>query len=147
LEEGKSMAVVIETLMAEDLELGISPTTKTHPSGGTLNGTQISLSTFSLCAASGYAPVVAWDPGTIASGSQAVKEIDAPGAASGDKVLAALTTLNDTDCAPNGELLISAHVSSDNHVTVILANLTGVAVTVQPGTLSVLVFRHRMGSL
>lgn len=131
------MAVIVETWMAEDLELGIEDTVKTHPTGGSLPGHQISLSTFSLSGAAGEGPAALWEPGVIASGSQATTTIQAPGAVIGDKVLASLTTIG---AVP---LFFSAHVSDDNEVTVVLANFTGVSQTIAEGTLSVLVFRHR----
>jgi len=131
------MAVIIETLMAEDLEYGISPTTKTHPSGGTLNGTQISLSSFSTCGPAGEAFADLWEPGTIAAGSQVSETFDIPGAAPGDKVVWALNSLL---LIP---LIMSAHVSDSNEVTVTLANLTGASQTINEGTVSILVFKHR----
>jgi hypothetical protein len=131
------MAVIIETAMAEDLEYGVNATTKTHPSGGVLNGHQISISSFSIAGPAGEAPAATWAPGTIASGSVASTTIAAPGAALGDKVMADLTSIG------TGALLLSAHVSQANEVTVVLANLTGVSVTVASGTLSVVVFHHR----
>jgi hypothetical protein len=132
------MPVVIETLMGEDLELGILDTTKTHPSGGVLNGTQISLSTFSTVGAGGYGHSKLWTPGTIAAGSQAYTTIDVDGAQIGDKVLAALTTVGDIP------LILSAHVNQENHVMVVLANLTGDPQTIAEGTLTVLAFHHRV---
>jgi hypothetical protein len=135
------MAIIVETIMAEDLELGIAATSKTHPSGGTLNGTQISLSTLSLSGAAGLAPAVAWNPGVILAGSQATTTIAASGAALGDKVLVSLTSLT------TETLLLTAHVSAANQVTVVLANLTGSTQTLNSGTLSALVFRHRVTSV
>ncbi len=131
------MAVIVETWMAEDLEYGIGSTTKTHPSGGVLNGHQISLSSFSTVGPAGEADAAYWTPGTIASGSQASTTIEVAGAAVGDKVLAALTSI--------GALLpiISAHVSAANEVSVVIANLTGASITIDEGILSVLVFHHR----
>lgn len=132
------MAIVVETWMAEDLEYGVQATTKTHPSGGTLNGTQISISSFSTCGAAGYAPAKLWEPGTIAAGGQATTTIDVAGASLGDKVLVDLTTVG------SEALIFSAHVSAANVVTVVLANLTGIAVTIAEGSLSVVVFHHRV---
>jgi hypothetical protein len=131
------MAVIIETLMAEDLEYGVNPTTKTHPSGGVLNGTQISLSSFSTCGPAGEAFADFWTPGTIAAGSQVSETFDIPGAAPGDKVVWALDSIL---LIP---LIMSAHVSANNEVTVTLANLTGVSQTIDEGIVSILVFKHR----
>ena len=36
------MAIIVERIMAQDIELGTSTTSKTHPGGGTLNGHQVS---------------------------------------------------------------------------------------------------------
>lgn len=132
------MAVTIETWMAQDLELGTSTTVKTHPAGGSLNGHQISLSTFSLAGASGTATTATWTPATpIANGDQVSTTITVPGAAYGDKVLASFTGMAGV------ALMISAHVSAANTVTVIVANMSGAALAVASGTLSVLVFRTR----
>lgn len=132
------MAVIVETLMAQDLELGTGTTVKTHPAGGTLNGHQISLSTFSLAGASGTATSASWTPSslTIVTGDQVSTTITVPGALPGDKVLASFTGMTSA-------LMISAHVSSANTVTVIVANMSGSTLTVAAGILSVLVFRTR----
>jgi hypothetical protein len=133
------MAVIIETLMAEDLEYGILPTTKTHPSGGVLNGTQISISSFASGGPAGEATVVDWTPGTIAAGSQVSTTVAVPDAEVIDKVMVGLTSIGTVP------LVVSAHVSDTNEVTVVLANLTGASQTIGLGVLSVLVFRHRTG--
>lgn len=133
------MAVIVETWMAEDLEYGVEATTKTHPSGGTLNGTQISISSLSTCGPAGYAPAKLWTPGTVAAGAQVTEMLDAPGAAVGDKVLAALDSLVDP-------LILVGCVLAPNEVTVILANLTGASVTVSEGTLSAVVLHHRIAT-
>jgi hypothetical protein len=130
------MAIIVETWMGEDLDLGVGPTTHTHPSGGTLNGNKVNIGTFSHAGAAAGCPAKLWEPGTIASGSQATTTIEAPGAALGDKVLVALTTIGAE------ALILSAHVSAANEVTVVLANLTGVSKTIAEGTLSVATFSH-----
>lgn len=134
------MAVIIETLMGEDLDLGILPTTKTHPSGGTLPGTQISLSTFALGGAAGQASAALWTPGTVVAGGQVTTTIAVSGAALGDMVLLSLTSLGTVP------LLLTGHVSDDNAVTVVLANLTGASQTIAQGTLAALVFRVRVAT-
>jgi hypothetical protein len=133
-----------ERLVQEDLDCGNSTTTKRNPGGGTLTATQVSLSTF----ARGQADVVAtWAPGTIASQAQASTTITVPEATAGDKVLASLTTLTTAAC------IISAHVSAADTVTVVIANLSGAAVTINTdgdgatGTLSVLVFAHPLSTV
>jgi hypothetical protein len=123
-----------ERLVEEDLDCGDSTATKRNPGGGTLSGTQVSLSTFSL----GQNEVTAtWAPGLIANQAQATTTITVTGARAGDKVLASLTTLT------TAALLISAHVSANDTVTVVIANLSGASATLASGTLSVLVFAHR----
>jgi hypothetical protein len=131
------MAVIIETLMGEDLEYGTDETTKTHPSGGTLNGHQINIGSFSHAGPAGDCPAKLWTPGVIAAGAQATTTIDTPGAAIGDKVLASLTSVGALT------LILAAHVSANNVVTVVLANFTGVSQTIAEGTLSVVTFSHR----
>ena len=130
------MAVIIERLMAEDLDLGTQDTTKTHQGGGTLNGHQISLSSFSTVGAAGQATTKAWTPGTVANASQATTTVAVNGATQGDKVSVSLSSLVDP-------LVLTGVVTAAGVVTVILANLTGGPVTVGAGTLSVLVFKHR----
>jgi hypothetical protein len=127
-----------ERLVEEDLDCGDSTATKRNPGGGTLSGTQVSLSTFSL----GQNEVTAtWQPGTagvIANQSSSSTTITVTGARAGDKVLASLTTLT------TAAFSISAHVSANDTVTVVISNLTGSSTpTIASGTLSVLVFAHR----
>lgn len=131
------MAIIVETWMGEDLELGVGETTKTHPTGGTLNGNRINIGTFSHAGPAGDCPADLWTPGVIAAGSQATVTIQAPGAELGDKVLASLTSIGAL------AMILSAHVSDSNEVTVVLANLTGVSQTIAEGTLSVVTFSHR----
>jgi len=125
-----------ERLVQEDIDTGDSTTTKRNPGGGTLTATQVSLSSF----ARGQIEATAtWQPGTagvIASQSSSSTTITVAGAAAGDKVLASLTTLT------TAALIISAHVSAANTVTVVIANLSGSNVTIADGELSVLVFAH-----
>lgn len=128
---------MLETLASEDLELGINATTKTHAGGGTLNGTQISLSTFSLAGASGTATTATWDPASVAVGGSTSTTVTVVGAAVGDKVLVSLDTMGAND------LMISAHVQATNVVRVVLFNPSSAAVDVTSGTVSVLVFRTR----
>ena len=134
------MSVTVETWAAQDLELGVSTTAKTHPACGTLNCHQISLSTFSLAGASGTAATTEWTPATpIIHGNQVSTTITVPGASLllNDKVLASFEGMG------SGALMISAHVSAANTVTVVVANMSGGNLAVASGTLSVLVFRTR----
>lgn len=131
------MPVAVETWMGEDLELGTDDTSKTHPSGGVLPGTQISLTTFSLAGADGHATTATWEPGEIAIGAVASTTVTVQGAQVGDKVVWS------HDALGADALIKSEHVSAANTVTLVLANLTASAVTVASGTVSVLVFRVR----
>jgi len=133
------MAVIVETLMAQDLEFGVSTTSKTHPAGGTLNGHQISLSTLSTVGASGVAASKTWDLSTVGVdiGGYATTTIDVPGAEFGDMVIPSLTTL-----ATNA-VLISGHVSEANIVRVVVFNPTAAKVYPASGTLRVLAFKYR----
>jgi hypothetical protein len=131
------MPIIVETIAGEDLDLGVSSTTKTHAGGGTLNATKISLSTFSLAGAAGLAPTSTWDPGSVAVGGSTSTSISVPGAAIGDKVLPSLSTMLAND------IMISAHVSASDTVRVVLFNPSSAAIDLASGTLSLLVFHHR----
>jgi hypothetical protein len=130
------MAIIVESWMGEDLDLGVGATSKTHASGGTLPGHQISLSTFSVAGASGNASSAVWDPGTIANGGSESTTIDVPGAALGDFAIASFSL----DLQGLGT---HAYVSAPNVVTVLLMNLSGGVVNLSSGTLKVLVFETR----
>ena len=124
-----------ERLVQEDIDTGVDPTTKRNPGGGTLAATQVSLSTFAIGQAEA---TTSWDPGTVANQSYAAKSLTVTGARAGDKVLPSLTTLTTQN------VTISAHVSANDTVTVVINNLSGSnAVITAGGTLSVLVFTHR----
>lgn len=130
------MAIVIETLMAEDLEYGTGNTSKTHAGGGVLNGHQISLSSLSTVGPAGVSASAVWDPSTVANGASVSTTINVAGAALGDFVLASFS-LN---------LLLAtltAYVSAPNVVTVVLANLSGGVLDLASGSLRVLVFKTR----
>lgn len=133
------MAVIVETLMAQDLELGTGTTSKTHPAGGTLNGHQISLSTLSVVGASGVANSKTWDLSTsgVDIGGYVSTTLEVPGAAVGDMVLVSLDTLSTSAC------LITAHISDLNTVTVVIYNPTASKVYPASGTLRALVFKYR----
>ena len=128
--------IIVETAMAQDLELGTGTTSKTHPSGGVLNGHQISLSTFSTVGADGSSPTATWDPSSVASGSQTSTTVTVTGAALGDFVLASFSL------SLQGLNLWGA-VTAANTVTVYLSNLTGSAVNLASGTIKVAVFSTR----
>lgn len=128
--------IVVETAMAEDLEYGTGTTSKTHASGGVLNGHQISLSSFSTAGPAGVAPSVVWDPGTVANGASVNTTVPVPGAALGDFAAATFSL------SLQGATL-TAYVSALNVVTVVLANLSGGALDLASGTIRVLVFKSR----
>lgn len=131
------MAIIVETLCAEDLDLGVSSTTKTHAGGGTLNGTEISLSTLSIAGAAGYATTATWDPGSVAVGGSTSTSVSVPGAVVGDKVHVSHSSLGAND------IMISGHVSAADTVRVVLFNPSAAAIDLASGTLSILVFHHR----
>jgi hypothetical protein len=130
------MAIVVETSMAQDLDLGVGTTSKTHQSGGTLSGHQISLSTFSTKGASGEADTTAWAPGSIGSASKAEVDVTVQGAALGDMVQASF----DKDLQGCG---FSAYVSAANTVTAVINNNTGASKSIASGNLKVLVYKTR----
>lgn len=130
------MAVIVETAMAEDLDLGVGSVSKTHASGGTLPGHQISLSTFSLAGAAGVAATATWDPAEVANGGSVSTTVTVNGAALGNfAMVSANVDLQG--------LTPSAYVSSTNTVTVVLSNLSGGVVNLSSMTLKVLVFTTR----
>ena len=127
------MSRVYEKLLQEDLNLGVSPATKTNPGGGLLMGTQVGIHSLAV----GRMSVSAvWDPGSVAAGSKVSTTITVPGAALGDFVLRSFSL-------DLQELSFTADVSVDNTVEVVLANLTGVAVDLASGTLRILVLKSR----
>ncbi len=131
------MAIVIESWMGEDLDLGTSDTEHTHQSGGQIPGTKISLTTFSIAGVAGHATVASWEPvDGIAVSAQASTTVTVPGAQIGDLVLVSYTGMG------TSALMISAHVSAADTVTVVLFNNTPNPVT-PSGTLKVLVFGVR----
>lgn len=130
------MAIVVETWMAEDLEFGTGNTSKTHASGGVLNGHQISLSSLSTAGPAGTAPSVVWDPATVANGASVSTTVPVPGAALGDFVLSSFSL--DLQGAT-----MRAYVSAPNVVTIVLSNLSGAPINLASGTVRVLVFKTR----
>jgi hypothetical protein len=122
--------------MAEDLEYGTDTTSKTHASGGVLNGHQISLSSFATVGPAGSAATATWDPATVANGASVSTTVAVSGAALGDFALASFSL----DLAG---ATLTAYVSAANVVTVLLANLSGAELNLSSGTLKVLVFQTR----
>ena len=122
-----------ERLCQEDLNTGIGTTSKRNPGGGTLAATQVGIHTLAV----GQAQVQAvWDPPSVAAGSSVTTTVTVPGAALGDYAHASFSL------SLQG-LQLTAYVSAANTVTVVLGNLTGVAVDLASGTLSVLVLKSR----
>lgn len=131
------MTLKYEPAVGEDLNLGVSTVTVTNPGGGTLNGTQISLSTFSRTGPSAQAIQQAWTPGTIAAGQSVSTTVTVQGSVLGDFVVATFDQIG------TSSLVIGAQVSTAGTVTVVIANPTAVAVTLGAGTLRVLDFLLR----
>lgn len=122
-----------ERLCQEDIDAGVDVTSKRNPGGGTLTATQVGIHTFSV---GQLKTDTTWDPASIASGGSVSTTATVAGAALGDFALASFS-LN------LAGLTLSAYVSATNTVTVVLSNLTGAAVNLTSGTLSVLVFKSR----
>lgn len=126
------MALVYETLVQEDLNVGVGSVTVTAPGGGTQSGTQVGIHSLGV---GQNAETATWAPGAIANGSQASTTIAVSGAAVGDFVLAS------HDKILTSALLLSAHVSAADTVTVVIANFSGGSITPASGTLKVLVLK------
>lgn len=122
-----------DLILQEDLNRGVGTKDRRNPGGGSKTGTQISLSCFARNSA---ATVAAWNPGSIASGSFEAKNVTVAGAALTDHVMVSFS-LDVQD------MQLSGNVTATNTVTVLLQNLTGAAVDLGNGNLSVLVFAVR----
>jgi len=122
-----------ELLAAEDVDWGVDTSTKRNPSGGTLTTTQVGIHSLAV----GQVEVTAtWNPDSIANGSSASTTVTVSGAALGDYAIVSFSL-------DLSGLTLSAYVSAANTVTVVLSNLTGAAVNLASGTVSVLVFKSR----
>lgn len=110
---------------------------KRNPGGGLLSTTQVNLSSLAV----GQLRVSAsWTPNSgsaIANTTSTSTTVSVAGAAKGDFVVAAFSELGTTG------VNLTAHVSADNTVTVVVANLSGASVTLPQGTLYVLVFKGK----
>jgi len=120
-------------LCQEDLDVGVDTTTKRNPGGGTLAATQVGIHTFAVGQAMAS---TTWDPASVSAGSKVSTTVTVSGAALGDFAIASFSL-------DIQELTMTANVSAANTVEVVLANLTGSAVNLASGTLSVLVFKSR----
>jgi hypothetical protein len=77
-----------------------------------------------------------WDPGTLAADGNATSTtVTVTGAVVGDPAFASLTTIGANN------VLVSAHVSSADTVTVVVMNKTGGALDIASGTLNVVVHK------
>lgn len=122
-----------ELLCQQDVDWGTDVTTKRNPGGGTLVATQVGIHSFAV----GQAETTAtWDPDSISNGSSTSTAVTVSGASLGDYAVASFSL------SLQG-LGLSAYVSAANTVTVVLSNLTGAAVNLASGTLSVLVLKSR----
>lgn len=122
-----------ERLVQEDMEFGTSTTTKRNPGGGTLVGTQVGIHSLAMGQAKTSAT---WNPAAVAAGSSVSTTVTVSGATLGDLTAASFSL------SLQG-LQIGSYVSAANTVTVTLYNLTGAAVDLASGTLSVWVFQSR----
>jgi hypothetical protein len=120
-------------VVQEDLNVGIDPTTRRNPAGGTLAATQVGIHTVAVGQLAIYKT---WDPGDIAVSTTATETVAYPGAALGDFVLVSFS-LSLTGMS------ISGYVSVANTVTAVITNNTSTAINLASGTLSVLVFKAR----
>lgn len=130
------MALVFDTAVGEDFDIGTGTVTKFAPGSGTFVGTQISISTLGLQGATTVAATATWAPGAILNLGQATTTITFSGAAIGDFVLpsASIDLLG---------LQLTAYVNAANTVTLVLTNLTGATVTPASFTAKVLPLRPR----
>ena len=128
------MSLLYEKVVQEDLNVGTSTATVTNPGGGTLTGTQIGIHTFAV---GQLAYQETWDPGSIASLGYESEDVTVPGAVAKDFAEASLSTIL------TNVMMLSAHVSAADTVTVVLFNPTAGAIDLGSGTLSVLVLKAR----
>ena len=125
------MALVYEKVVQEDLNVGTDAVNVTAPGGGTLASTQIGIHSLAV----GQVKVTGtWNPDSVAAGSKVSTTLTVSGASLGDFAIASFSL--DVQ-----ELTMTANVSAANTVEVVLANLTGSAVNLASGTLSVLVLK------
>lgn len=128
------MALVYEKAIEQDLNIGVGTASVTSPGGGSLSGYQIGIHSLAVGQISATAT---WAPGAITAGSYSSTTITVTGAAVGDFALA------EHDKMLTNALMISAHVSAVNTVTVLIFNPTTASITPASGTLRALVFASR----
>lgn len=130
------MSRIYERILGQDLNLGTGTATVQNPGGGTLNGHQISLSTFGIDGAAGSATAVVWDPPLLPAFQTTSNTVTVPGAGLGDLVAVTFSL------SLQG-MVLSGYVSAANTVVVLLTNATALPVDLASGTLKVLVARLR----
>ena len=122
-----------EKLVQEDIDTGTDTAVKRNPGGGTVTGTQVGIHTFTI---NQKAVTKTWDPGSIASGAEETIDITVSGAVLTDYVLVSFS-LDVLD------LQLTAQVTGVSTVTAQLSNLTGGAIDLASGTVSVSVLQSR----
>jgi len=122
-----------ETATQEMIDFGDGTAVKRNPSGGQHTGTQVNLSSLAI---GQEATTSAWDPGSVANGAKVSTTVTITGAALGDHTSISFSL-------DLQELTLTSYVSAANTVEVVLGNLTGDAVDLGSGNLSVLVFEIR----
>lgn len=130
------MPRIYERALGEDLNLGVGTAQVTNPGGGSLNGTQVSLTTFAIAGADGSKTTATWNPGSVGSLQSVATTVTVNGAALGDFVLASFSL-------DLSGLILDWQVKSSNTVEITLFNPTTSAIDLASGTLAVLVFRVR----
>ncbi len=117
----------------EDLNIGVGTFNSRNPGGGTLVSTQIGIHSLAV---GQLRTNTTWNPASCASGAQITTTVTVSGAALGDLALSSFSL-------DLQGLQMSSYVSSANTITVLLQNLTGSAVDLASGTLSVWAFSSR----
>lgn len=125
------MAQKFGRLVEENLNIGTGAVWVTAPGGGRLRATQIGLHTL---ARGQQAYTATWDPGSIAAGDFDSENITVPDATTADFVLASHDKILTSD------IRIVGSISAANTATVVIHNPTASAITVESGTVSVIVF-------
>ena len=125
------MAQVYQRVVQDDLSVGTGAAWVNAPGGGELRSVQVGLHSVARGQRSYEA---AWTPGAILTTGKASTTVSVPDAATGDLVLASHDQMLTSD------LRITGHVSASGTVTVVIHNPTGATVTVDSGTVSVIVF-------
>ena len=120
-----------DRIVQEDINVGVGPTSKRNPGGGTLAATQVGIHTFAI---NQEAVSQSWSPGSIANGAITQTTITYSGAEVGDFVLRSI------DIDTQG-LVFTADVTDTSTVTLTLANLTGAALDIGTGNVKVLVLK------